>query len=113
MEIADALKIVRVLSDGVNPYTGEILQSESICQNPRTLRALHRAVEALERMQSRERRNRSLPENAGESWSHEEDRQVCDELRAGVDFRNIAKTHGRTVLAITSRLVKLGMIPPK
>jgi hypothetical protein len=72
-----------------------------------------RAVEALERMQSRERRNRSLPENAGESWSHEEDRQVCDELRAGVDFRNIAKTHGRTVLAITSRLAKLGMIPPK
>jgi hypothetical protein len=28
-------------------------------------------------------------------------------------IRNIAKTHGQPVLAITSRLVMLGMIPPE
>ena len=90
METVEALKIMRKLSE-----------------------ALQRAVEALERMQAREQRERLLPENAGTSWSAEEDRQLRDELRNGVDFRNIAKTHRRTTGAIVSRLAKPGMIPPR
>jgi hypothetical protein len=113
MEITEALDIIRGLSDGVNPYTGEILQPESVYQNPQTVRALYRAVDALEHMQGREHRKRLLPGNAGNSWSAEEDRQLCGELRNGVDFRNIAKKHGRTTGAIIARLAKLGMIPPR
>jgi hypothetical protein len=112
MEMAEALKIMRALSDGVNPYTGEILQAESVYQNPQTVRALHRAAKALEYAQVRERRKRILPENAGQSWSSEEDQQLCQELRNGIDFRDIANTHCRTRGAIMSRLAKLGMIPP-
>jgi hypothetical protein len=41
-----------------------------------------------------------------------EDEQVCEELRKGIDFHQIAKTHNRTIGSIVARLVKLGKIGP-
>jgi hypothetical protein len=76
------------------------------------VRAFHRAVGALEYMEERERSRRTLPANAGKSWSRAEDEQVCEELRRGIDFHQIAKTHNRTVASIIARLVTLGKISP-
>jgi hypothetical protein len=50
--------------------------------------------------------------SAGRSWSRAEDAQVCEELRRGIDFHQIAKTHNRTIGSIIARLVKLGEIGP-
>ena len=55
---------------------------------------------------------RRQPANAGKSWSRAEDEQVCEELRRGIDFHQIAKTHNRTIGSIIARLVKLGKIGP-
>jgi len=65
MEIREALTIVRKLADGVHPETGEVLQTDCLYNHPQAVRALHRAVEALEFQDERERTKRFLPRNAG------------------------------------------------
>ncbi len=107
MEIADALPIVRALAGGVDPETGEGLAADSVCRKPQVVRALNRALGALLQAEEREQRR---PENAGRYWSRQEDAQVCAEVRRGIDFHEIAKTHNRTVPSIVARLVKLGEI---
>ena len=109
MEIAEALPIVRALAGGADPDTGTPLAAESVCRKPQIVRALNRALGALLQAEEREQRR---PENAGRYWSREEDAQVCAEVRRGIDFHEIAKTHNRTVPAIVARLVKLGEIKP-
>jgi hypothetical protein len=110
MEIQEAIGIVRKLADGVHPETGEILQKESVYQHPQAVRALHRAIGALEFQEERERTRKFLPANAGKPWSSQEDALICDELRRGLSFEQIAKSHNRTTGSIISRLVRLGKI---
>lgn len=110
MEIYEALEIVRRLADGVHPETGQSVSADSLYQHPQAVRALNRAVQALEFQQERERTRRSLPANAGKPWSNAEEAQVCEELRRGVNFQEIARTHGRTAGSIVARLIRLGKI---
>jgi hypothetical protein len=110
MEIQEAINMIRALADGVNPETREVLKDDSVCRNPQTVMALNRALAALVTQQQRELKK---PASAGKYWSHSEDEQVCEELRKGMDFAEIAKTHNRTVPSIVARLVKLGKIAPE
>ena len=112
MEIGEALTIMRALADGVNPETGEVLTADAVCQYLPVVRALHRSVRALEYVAERERSRQTPAVSAGRSWSRAEDAQVCEELRRGIDFHQIAKTHNRTIGSIIARLVKLGEIGP-
>jgi hypothetical protein len=109
MEIEEALTIMRALARGVNPETREALEAESICRKPQVVKALNRALGALVQQQDRAR---SRPGSAGRYWSREEDAQVCAEVRQGIDFHEIAKSHNRSVPSIVARLVKLGEIRP-
>jgi hypothetical protein len=113
MEIQEALKIMRALADGLSPETGEVLSADLVYQYAPVVRAFHRAVGALEIMEERERSRRAPATNAGRSWSRAEDAQVCEELRRGIDFHQISRTHHRTVGAIVVRLVRLGKIGPE
>jgi hypothetical protein len=110
MEIQEALAIVKKLADGMHPETGMVLSSDCLYQHPQTVRALHRAMSALEFQDERERVKRFLPKNAGKAWSSQEDAQICDELRRGMSFEQIAQLHSRTNGSIISRLVRLGKI---
>jgi len=109
MELEEAIKTIRALADGVIPETGEILPKDSVCCTAQCVKALNRAVAALSAQQEREK---NRPQNAFKPWSRAEDQQVCEELRQGNDFAQIAKTHNRSVAAILARLVKLGKIAP-
>jgi hypothetical protein len=110
MELEEALAVMRRLADGLHPETGGSLPSDCLYQHPQSVRALHRAICALEFQQERERAKKFLPKNAGKSWSNQEDAQVCDELRRGLSFEQIAQLHGRTNGSIIARLVRLGKI---
>jgi hypothetical protein len=109
MEIAEALEIVRKLANGLHPETGTAIEAGSPLQHPQAIRALNRAIGALEFQQQRGRR-RSLPANAGKAWSEQEDDQIYDELRRGISFEEIAKLHLRTAGSIVARLMRLGKI---
>jgi hypothetical protein len=113
VEIEEALRIVRALADGVNPHTGEACPGDSIVRNPQVVIALHQAVGTMEALAEREKAKQAQPANAYRWWSKAEDQQVCEELREGLDFKNIAKKHNRTVPSIVARLIKLGKIQPK
>ena len=110
MEIDEALEIVRKLANGLHIESGTTLDTNSPFQHPQAVRALNRAVAALEFQQERERARHSLPANAGKPWSTPEDIQICDELRRGINFQEIARGHGRTVGSIVARLIRLGKI---
>jgi hypothetical protein len=109
VETQEALKIMRALANGVNPQTRAALEADSFCRHTDTVKALNRALGALVQLEQRER---SRPLNAGRTWTRAEDAQVCDEVKSGTDFHEIAKTHDRTVGSIVARLVKLGKITP-
>jgi hypothetical protein len=110
MKIARALEIIRALSDGVDPYTGEVFAGDSPYQRAEIVRALFVAVNALESAQERERRKKVLPERAGEPWDEEEDGALIKRFEEGTSVKNIAGEHKRTVGAIESRLAKLNKI---
>jgi hypothetical protein len=109
MENQEALTIMRALASGMNPETLDKLEAESICRKPQVVKALNRALGALVQLEQREQHR---PAKAGRYWSREEDAQVCAEVRRGIDFHEIAKSHNRTVPSIVARLVKLGEIRP-
>jgi len=50
------------------------------------------------------------PENAGKSWSSDEDRQLIREFKLGINLNEICKTHKRTIGGIRTRLVRLELI---
>lgn len=113
METQEALKVMRALAGGRHPETGEALEAGSTCRQPQVVRALNRAINALVHEEQREK---NKPAHAFKAWTRAEDAQVCEEVRQGMDFHDIARAHNRTVPSIVARLVKLGKIaapPPK
>ena len=110
MEIAEAIRIIRSLANGTDPETEEPLGEDSVCRAPAAVKALNRALAALV---AQEGRGRNKPTNAGRPWTGAEDEQMCEALRRGTDFNEIAKAHNRTIAAILARLVKLGKIKPQ
>ncbi|MGO9482847.1 MAG: hypothetical protein ACLP05_13840 [Candidatus Kryptoniota bacterium] len=113
MDTEKAKKIIATLADGVNPFTGEVLSSQSPFNNPETIRALFHALEGVKVIEERERKKGVSPSNAGMPWSQEEDQLLASEFDAGKKVNDLAKAHGRSRYAIETRLVRLGKIDPK
>jgi len=107
MEIAEALEVVRRLADGLHPDTTEPLNSDSVFELPRTVRALHRAVLALEFQQRKERPRKLTPLKTGKAWSDEEDARLALELRKGIALDEIARTHNRRMGSVVARLMRI------
>jgi hypothetical protein len=107
MDNLEAIKVMRALASGLDPESDEALEAGSLCRRPLVVKTLNRALGALVQLEQREREK---PTNAGRYWSRAEIAQVCEEVRKGVDFHEIAKLHNRTVGSIVARLVKLGKI---
>lgn len=113
MNIHDALKIIKILADGIDPATGELFEENSPYQHPQVIRALFAAISILEREEVREKRIRLLPANAGKSWTKEEDDGLVAAFNQGVKVNDLARKHERTVGSIESRLVRHGLIEQK
>jgi len=109
METQEAVAIMRALAAGTDPETQQPMEADALCRRPNIVKALNRALGALAQLEQRER---SRPANSFRTWTRTEDAQVCDEVREGKDFHEIAKAHCRSVGAIVARLVKLGKIAP-
>ena len=110
MDYQKVLFIISSLSEGVDPYTGEILPDESPYQNPDTIRALFISLKALEDNIGKEKHMKKLPDKAGSPWSKEEDIQLVKSFDDGLSINDLANKHQRTYGAIRSRLTKLGKL---
>lgn len=107
----EALEIIQALADGVNPYTGEVLSTDSILQNPQIIRALFAAIEALRAELKRQERTRNLPQRAGHPWTEQESSLLETRFDEGLSISDIAREHERTSGAIKAQLERLGKIP--
>lgn len=106
MDIGRAREIVRILADGVDPTTGEVLPAESVYNSPEVIRALFALLEAT----SEKKKVEQIPNrNAGKPWTDIEDDKLRDEFASKIKISEIAKEHGRTNGAIESRLDHLGL----
>jgi hypothetical protein len=114
MEQDRALAILRTLSDGVDPATGETFPAGSPYQQPDVIRALYWAVQALQTPARSQRqaapRAQGSPTNAGRPWSDEEDARLAQAFDAGTPPDQLAQVHQRSRWAIEARLVRLGKI---
>ncbi len=112
MDREQALRILRLLSNGFDPSTGEELARDSICHRPDVLKALAFAagyLEADQRLGTPQQGAR----RQGEAWTPEEDRQLLAAFEGGTSMRALAGIHGRSRGAIYSRLVKHGRVQPR
>lgn len=111
MTFEEAKKIIEMLTDGVDPRTGELLPSDSCLHYRDCVRALSLATNALEQMSVKEAKD-SLPSNAGLPWTDSMDTELLKQYRFGKSVIEIAMKFQRTPGAITSRLMKLGEFQP-
>lgn len=112
MRSKEARLYIEALANGIDPLTGTMLPNEGPLNDPQVIRALFFAVRALD----------ATPEpspvtpgtkplaNAGRPWTPAEEEECVDMYDSKIEISVIAERHGRTVGAITSRLVKLGRI---
>lgn len=103
MDIIRAKEIIRILADGIDPTTGEVLSSESVYNSPEVIRALFTVLGELELTTFNPLRN------AGKPWTDSEDDKLRDEFYFKMKTADIAKEHGRSYGAIESRLEHLGL----
>ena len=109
----EAKSIIEALANGVDPETGEVLSAQSVFNNPQVIRALFVATKALDSLVKKEKREKTLPDNAGKSWSESEDSELLTAYDSRHVVKDIAVKHGRTEGSIVARLVRLGRIIKK
>jgi hypothetical protein len=111
MDHVEALRIVKSLAEGVDPFSSEPLAG--LYQHPDIIRALFSAVQAMERVQNRDKRRQSLPPQAGKPWDAGEDARLIAGFDSGSSLGTLARIHSRTETAIRRRLEKLGKLVPE
>lgn len=113
MDSPRAIELLRSLADGRDPFTGQPFPADSPYQQADTVRALYLAIEALK---SPAARQKDAPDpnrpTAGQKWTPEEEQRLRAAFASNPSIPDLAAAHGRTRGAISSRLVKLGLIEP-
>ena len=100
-----ARELIQSLSNGIDPFTGEVFPTDHVCNQPEIIRALNLLLNPPKR--------KNTPPNAGSPWSQEEDERLMTEFDSGTPLYELAKLHGRTRGAIQSRLLLLGKLDPR
>jgi len=113
MDTIKARHILEALADGLDPTTGEGLAPGSPIESPEVIRALHVALDALDRQIKKRERDTAAPGNAGKSWSPDEDAALAEAFDAGERLAEIASRFGRAEESIAARLVRIGKAPDR
>lgn len=110
MKTTDTMQIIQALANGSDPVTGEVFADTSPYNHPKIIRALFQTLKALEQLDEREQRQKSLPGKAGQPWLDQEDGELIKGFDAGTPINQLAERHDRSKAAIEARLIKLGKI---
>ena len=113
MNKTEVLKVLGYLADGYDPETGELLPEQSPYHSARIVRALFHAMKALEHASEALPVATRIPANVGAKWTSDEEQRLVEAFKKGQSVKEIAAFHGRTRGAITSRLVRLGLMEKK
>jgi hypothetical protein len=100
MDVAEAIRIIKALADGVDPFTGQAFSPDSPYQQADTVRASYLAVEALDQLDKTISKENRLPDNAGKPWQAQEGEDLIIAFEDGMTIRELARRHQRTVGSI-------------
>lgn len=106
MDIVRAKALLRSLADGVDPFTGELLPDDSVCNRADVVRAFHCILQALDKQPQEKQR----PENAGKPWTEEDETILCNMFDNGCSSKDMQAYFHRTRGSIAARLVRIGKI---
>ena len=106
MDISRAKEIISALAEGVDPTTGEVLPSNSVCNQGEVVRAFYAVLNFLDEKKPK----KTIPTKAGKPWIKEDEDLLVHLYRSGTPKRDICKTLQRTESSIAARLVHLGVI---
>ena len=106
----EPIEIIKKLTCGIHPINNTPLPADSVCHTPEVVKSLFHAINALERDAARERRAANQPANSGKPWSKEEDEKLLSAFEQGSSTKLLASSHGRSISAIISRLMKHGKV---
>lgn len=111
-DFEEAKQILTSLAKGLDPETALRLPEHSVYLSPSVMRALFVALVALEDAERSKNRRRgaSKAENAGKTWTEEDDQSLINLFDAGTELGDIAKSMGRSLASIQARLFKHGRI---
>lgn len=87
MDIIRATEILRGLSEGVDPFTGEVLSDKSICNHAEVVRAFYCILNELDK--SGKKTRKPQPENTGKPWSKEDDETLASMYDSGCSKQEI------------------------
>ena len=119
MDLEKAKEVVRLLAEGVDPTTGEVLPKESPYNEPIVIRALFTVVGSLKEVQKpkmtveqkqQENLDSGKPRNAGLPWTDDLKIEVASKFRSGTSIPELSRYFERTKGAIVSELTKQGLI---
>ena len=105
MDTKQAKELLTILSDGIDPLTGEVLPDDHLCRKLEIVCALKCLL-----ADSSAKPNVKQPDNAGKPWTSESDAELCRLFDAGMSRKEICAHFKRSSGAITSRLARLGKI---
>ena len=110
----EALRIVRLLAQGLNPQTMQNLEPTNVCQSGLVVRALFVASEVLDGCDclrtSKVQQPREESQRHGKPWLKSEDEQLLQAFQQRLCLRSVAARHQRTEGGIVSRLVRLNKV---
>jgi hypothetical protein len=98
------------LQQGFDPHTLKELPRDSIVNDIDINRAIGSAIMAIDLLNARLARRALLPKSVGKSWTEEEEELLRSEFANGIDADKVAKAHSRTLRAIETRAVMLGLM---
>lgn len=119
MELKKAKETIERLADGINPATGEVLPREAPYNDPLVVRALFTILDSMKAIRPagktvEERQNDNVengkPRNAGLPWTEELKAEAAAKFNNGSSVNELAESFERTSGAITSELVRQGLI---
>ena len=110
----EAQKHLRCLIAGIDPRTRRPLTQPGVLADPKVLRSLALALDALAHRRTKRREAEKIDESRScEPWSPSEDRDLFVAFRKQVGLDELSVSHGRSHDRIRTRLVHLGLVSSK
>lgn len=119
MNAKDAYTLLETLLDGIDPLTGEMLPEEHVCQEPAVLRALHRALVALQNEADADDEANAADERktryprAGRPWTQEDLERLKQLYEDGTSMEEMCHLLQRRKSGIEKKCVYLGLTDAK
>lgn len=108
MDVTRAIELLSTVAQGVNPFTGEVIPENCICNQVEIVRALYCILNEVKK--SSKNKQKSQLENAGKPWTQEDDAILSQMFDHNYTPASIEEYFKRSQGAIASRLVRLGKI---